>query len=127
MGMKTRTKEEVKWVAYKAIKTNSSEALIDFGIYDSKANLIGAKIIRFEETRTRTKDKNIIARDVFHTTSDNLGFFYSYQCKATHNGKERGTCRFGDSFRTKAEREIAVEKYLKAAKNRAIKKGARPC
>ena len=123
MGMQTRTKEEVKWVACKAIKTNATEALIDFGVSDSKGNLVGAKIVRFEETRTRTKDKNIIARDVFYTTSDDLGFFYSYQCKATRNGKECGTCRFGNHFRTKAERELAVEKYLKAAKNRAIKKG----
>ena len=65
-----------KWVAYKAIETNVTEALIDFGVSDSNGNLIGAKIIRFEETRTRTKDRNVIADDVFYTTSDNLGFFY---------------------------------------------------
>jgi len=121
--MQTRTKEKVKWVAYKFIETNVTEALIDFGVSDSKGNLVGAKIVRFEETRTRTKDKNIIARDAFYATSDDLGFFYSYQCKLTRNGKECGTCRFGNSFRTKAERELAVEKYLKVAKNRAIKKG----
>jgi len=116
-----------KWVAYKAIETNVTEALIDFGVSDSNGNLVGAIIIRFEETRTRTrtKDRNVVPEDVYYTTSDNLGFFYSYQCKATRNGKECGTCRFGNSFRTKAERELAVEKYLKAAKNRAIKKASK--
>jgi len=114
-----------KWVAYKAIETNVTEALIDFGVSDSNGNLVGAIIIRFEETRTRTKDRNVVPEDVYYTTSDNLGFFYSYQCKATRNGKESGTCRFGNSFRTKAERELAVEKYLKAAKNRAIKKASK--
>ena len=114
-----------KWVAYKAIETNVTEALIDFGVSDSNGNLVGAIIIRFEETRTRTKDRNVVPEDVYYTTSENLGFFYSYQCKATRNGKECGTCRFGNSFRTKAERELAVEKYLKAAKNRAIKKASK--
>jgi hypothetical protein len=114
-----------KWVAYKATETNVTEALIDFGVCDSKGNLVGAIIIRFEETRTRTKDRNVVPEGVYYTTPDSLGFFYSYQCKATRNGKECGNCRFGNSFRTKAERELAVEKYLKAAKNRAIKKASK--
>jgi hypothetical protein len=113
-----KTKEEVKWVACKSTEANLTETLVDFGVSDSNGNPVGAKIIRFEETRTKAKNSG----NVFYTSSDDFGFFYSYKCKATRNGKECGICRFYHHFRTKAERELAVMKYLKSAKNRATKK-----
>jgi hypothetical protein len=115
----TTTAERDEYVNYKETERNVVVVHNSFDLLDERKRSMGAEIRTSEFTRTRIRKIPC----GYECTISELGFFYRFIPHATRNGKSFGPAQFGSDFRTKAERDKAIKKYLESARKRAIKKG----
>jgi len=108
-------------VNYKETARNEAIVHNSFDLLDERKRSMGAEIRTFEITRTRIKKIPC----GYECTIGELGFFYGFIPQATRNGKPFGPAQFGSEFRTKAELDKAIEKYLKSARKRAVKRAGK--
>ncbi len=94
----------------------TDKQLIGFGINDRLGREIGASIISFEDTFTQIPDDS----RSWYTMAP--GTYFGATCMATRNGRLYGASQRDRHFKTAAEREEAIAKYLTDARKRASKK-----
>lgn len=88
----------------------------EFPYVDSRGRKVGARIARFEATYTE------VGQDARSWYSRAPGHYFAFHPWATRNGQRYGASQREQFFSTEAEREAAIQKYLKAAFKRASKK-----
>lgn len=88
----------------------------DFGVKDRLGRLIGAEITTCETTyRPAAPDANI-------GWPKEPGTYFTLIAQATRNGLSYGAGQGDRYFKTLEERNAAIDKYLKEANNRALKR-----
>lgn len=80
-----------------------------FGIYDNKKREIGALVYTWQHTAPR-----------WYGDTQVVGFYY-FRPQAMRGGETFGACKPPQGFRTEAERDAAVAKYFRGARERAHK------
>lgn len=96
---------------------NRTIDFIDFQIPDEKGRSVGARIIKNECDVVPTEK----TEGACYVTLE-PGHYYELNVHATRNGKRYGACQPDHHYKTDEERTQALEKYLKDAKKRAMKK-----
>lgn len=90
-----------------------------FGINDKYGRPIGAYIYRWTIKFTPAPEGA-----TYWTNVEALGMKYAFSPQATRNGKNYGALQADRYFETKAERDAAIARYLKNARQRAGKLAA---
>lgn len=109
-------------------RQNAKISALDFGVVDERGRRMGALIDFYEfdlveveeaerEARTRSSDVNLRCRGYFNAEP---GHYFAYCPHATRNGRRFGALQATPWFKTEAEREAAVAKYLNGAQRRAM-------
>lgn len=93
---------------------------VDLGATDKRGRTIGAMIFRGEYDAVEAPAG---ARSYYNSTTG-AGHMFTFRPWATRNGKTYGAWQYGRSFESAAERDAAIEAYLKDARKRAAKAGA---
>lgn len=100
----------------------------DFCARDSKGRWIGSRIERVT-THYSTEDEggSILAHGVLPTgrAVHEDGVYFEYRSYATRDRRDYGAHQGWRAFKTEAEREAAIQKYLDGAQKRANKKAGR--
>lgn len=89
-----------------------------FGVLDDKGREVGAEALLFEETYREISEKDA----GYWYTRNAPGHYFGFRPWTTRNGKPFGSVRSSNLFKTPKERDKAVDKYLKRARTRAVKK-----
>jgi hypothetical protein len=98
---------------------NVAKRLETFGVQDRLHRTIGARIITFEVTVTELPE----TATAWCTLAP--GYYYGVNIKATRNGEGYGALQPDHYFKTPAERDVAIDKYLVSARSRAQKREGR--
>jgi hypothetical protein len=102
----------------KAVYTNESRILGDFGIVDHKGRMIGYCIKLFE-----VEYVEYVEGDSFdYCNRSSPGKFFAFYPQATRNGNSYGACQQSKKYSTNIEREEAIQKYIESAKKRNQRK-----
>jgi hypothetical protein len=97
-------------------RANDRKEIVNFGFTDNRNREIGAEISTYDAIFTELPETAC----VWHNLEP--GYYYGLRCWATRNGRTYGAIQPNQFFRTIAERDNAIAKYLTSAKKRAAVK-----
>lgn len=94
-----------------------SVKMVSFGVRDSKGRVMGAQLVTYEAVFKP------LGADLKMWYNIAPGRYYALRVWATRDDKTYGATQSTKYFATVSERELAIKKYLAAAKKRATAKG----
>lgn len=96
-------------------RTNDTKAIVNFGEVDNRNREIGAEISTYEAIFAE------LPETACAWCSQEPGHYYGLRCWATRNGETFGAIQPEKLFKTTAQRDVAIAKYITSAKKRATK------
>lgn len=106
----------IKTVYDNSQSTNEGTEHHDFGLVDNNGRAVGATIVYLVHTYVPAKDD-----DRSFYTNVEPGTYFVWHPQATRGGMSFGPAQDYYRCKTEAERHLAIEKYLKGARARAVK------